>query len=1398
MAHREPQQTGGGIRQRIPLPMLLGLLALVVAAVVGGDVRPAAALHYVDEPGGFGCYSCHTLATDEGETGTSYINKASRTLSAMKAAYNPTTPTAPPEFGCTYCHNNTGNVRMRGVLAHFSGKTSMHPVGKSFVTNANTETEYLSTWGSANQNQLDCVDCHDVAAGGAYPEHGTPPVANPFMLRNVTTAGEYDNLCRTCHGNSAPFVKGANDVDHNFQLTTASVHTDGDTGGGGSGALAESDGTPLQPTITGGNDQCRKCHDTHYSNNYKLFNDGHEGAESNLDVGTDCTSVCHFNGDQNNNFETHGHGMNTSSKGNALNFNCTNCHTVNARHDSPFSDSRSVKMFAATPDPLFSSLTPTKSLTSVCYTCHGTLVPHAGTVGCLDCHDEHAEGSGATSNIFMIPQQLPNRTTGATEAVVFEHASGTDYDFYINDIAAPHIVGGGVCDNGVCHLGQATVGGTPFSPLSVLLTGGNHSGGDKAPLFNCQACHTHANPAGSWKGGGCDTCHGMPPSDFPGRAPGYFEHFEEVTPHARHSRSIAAGGYDYDCTACHLQKANNDNTHNADSDGDGNPPASYDSVWFDQALNPSTAGFPYAPTDPPPHATPDYDPVTNTCSSLYCHSNGSSLAAVGTAVWMTGAATPNWATNNLPCNACHNNGAGQPYPANYAASPANGTNHALHVGKGVGCQNCHSTTTANGTSILVGNNQHVDREKDVVAGYTYNAQAVSFVWTSATKTCSALSCHNGRQFTAAPIDWTTAAAAGWCTNCHNNGTNDGLLTSAWPAQGEHQLHAGALPANYAYLCFRCHPDNSVTHSALDKSATVDFTLNFVAGGSYSPNGINGIPGDGDDATCDATYCHGTGSLYVPDWDDAVLRLKTDSSVTATVDCNMCHGTANQGVGVTATGRPNSPAAGGRHTGTTHATLDCTICHLNDNTDHTLHAKGPAQTGPPRADAAMAATIDGAIYVRAGSASIDQGFSYTNGTCADMTTGCHPAADWGQTFSCALCHGDRTAVPPTFWPDGTNTAGHYYDTDAGSHPEHIAALQAKEGFTLSQADQTAMCAYCHPNPGSATHRTDTVGSLPDRVDVIRDGFNETSTFSRIDSVANLTATADGHTAATYSPATLRCSNSDCHYEKPTPAYAGLGWDDGDAQTPNCETCHFTRGTVGLDTYPTRAYVVGTAPVFADGDLPDSHLAHVAGIASPNVNASKSYDCSFCHTVLPNTAHLNGSIDLSALGNPTITKGPGVEAITATTTAVKYGVAADAVCTNMYCHGADFGGAADGTGGTRGTDITPVWNLQATGTCGDLPRHRHRGGKHLGAAVDPGRPRHPHGRQKRHRLGSRAQLPREPLPGLSRLEGRRHRRDARRLHDELSRDECGNAASGGCLRRRLRLGALGQPRERLGRH
>ena len=86
--------------------------------------------------------------------------------------------------------------------------------------------------------------------GNKYPEHGRPAyAANPYMLRSVTALNQYDPLCRTCHGSSAPLVKGSNPVDNDVRLDPATSHADGaPIGSGGSGPIVEDDGTPLKAT----------------------------------------------------------------------------------------------------------------------------------------------------------------------------------------------------------------------------------------------------------------------------------------------------------------------------------------------------------------------------------------------------------------------------------------------------------------------------------------------------------------------------------------------------------------------------------------------------------------------------------------------------------------------------------------------------------------------------------------------------------------------------------------------------------------------------------------------------------------------------------------------------------------------------------------------------------------------------------------------------------------------------------------------------------------------------------------------------------------------------------------------------------------------------------------------
>ena len=395
--------------------------------------------------------------------------------------------TVPAEFGCVYCHNSDltktdpdtgtpGQDRMRDASRHFRDKASAHPVGYNLTNGADTTGHMLSTFdcktvggvyygnGSPETNkcaadgtyytpgeeddlgdrstELDCVDCHDVTDTGGnylgYPEHGKPTAANPYMLRSVGVFNlseankEYDGVCRRCHGSAtgAGGIASFKSTGKNLQLGGAK-HEDGSDG---THAIAESDTTPLTVdknldgtadfVLNASKKQCTTCHDTHYSTtNAKLFAAGIEAGN-----GSKCT-VCHFPGDADKNFTAHGHGMPTSSKGNTLNLGCTNCHDVTAGHD-PVRPANGAKMLNTLPDPDTTGKSG-KSLRSICtnmchsaalYPLHGT---GANTEGCIDCHDEHAEGSGSGSNRYMIPRNLPNN--GGTTAQTFFQSIGDSY-----------------------------------------------------------------------------------------------------------------------------------------------------------------------------------------------------------------------------------------------------------------------------------------------------------------------------------------------------------------------------------------------------------------------------------------------------------------------------------------------------------------------------------------------------------------------------------------------------------------------------------------------------------------------------------------------------------------------------------------------------------------------------------------------------------------------------------------------------------------------------------------------------------------------------------------------------------------------------------------------------------
>ncbi len=179
-----------------------------------------------------------------------------------------------------------------------------------------------------------------------------------------------------------------------------------------------------------------------------------------------------------------------------------------------------------------------------------------------------------------------------------------------------------------------------------------------------------------------------------------------------------------------------------------------------------------------------YTTGTRTCSALYCHGNGTSVATgqppAGSVAW--GAAT-------LACNGCHGG------PPAYVNGSPKANSHANH---NFGCGICHAGTTADGITIA-NKSLHVNGVYNVTPGtgvtFTY-----SYVATGGT--CSNISCHGG-----------TGAAWGstlGCNTCHGNPPPPaaGRYTGVDETTSPHVKHAGDRGANYSFDCNECHKGNS--------------------------------------------------------------------------------------------------------------------------------------------------------------------------------------------------------------------------------------------------------------------------------------------------------------------------------------------------------------------------------------------------------------------------------------------------------------------------------------------------------------------------------------------------------------------------------------------------------------
>jgi predicted CxxxxCH...CXXCH cytochrome family protein len=245
----------------------------------------------------------------------------------------------------------------------------------------------------------------------------------------------------------------------------------------------------------------------------------------------------------------------------------------------------------------------------------------------------------------------------------------------------------------------------------------------------CIVCH---GPNGPHSGGfpGCAACHGNPPlSNQPDE--GGLVRFPGVTgatTAGAHRKHATPEGYNYGCQTCHFEGmpvtliADNGEFQigfNIFGQGGG----AYDG-------RPLLSPYTYVPTN----GTTITTNGSMACSSIYCHSNGTS---VSTGLTPAGG-SPSWGAGPVACNACHG------YPPQYAQDQPKSNSHVVHMQQlqqtpGFSCGTCHYTTTADGSTIS-DYFSHVNMQYDVNPAPDVN---FDYVYDRGGGRCLNITCHGG-------------------------------------------------------------------------------------------------------------------------------------------------------------------------------------------------------------------------------------------------------------------------------------------------------------------------------------------------------------------------------------------------------------------------------------------------------------------------------------------------------------------------------------------------------------------------------------------------------------------------------------------------------------------------------
>jgi predicted CxxxxCH...CXXCH cytochrome family protein len=354
-------------------------------------------------------------------------------------------------------------------------------------------------------------------------------------------------------------------------------------------------------------------------------------------------------------------------------------------------------------------------------------------------------------------------------------------------------------------------------------------------------------------------------------------------------------------------------------------------------------------------ARPSWDPVTRTCSGVYCH--GATLKSpVGPIAWtyVDPAVTR---PNSQQCVVCH----GYPPPAHSASATS--------------CSGCHSSTVRPDGTIDVAGGSHINGALEAMGGSGFGCGG----------------CHGYP-----PSDMAHSKHFGLTDAAASGAYGDlGVLQDLYPAASP-----TSAPPVYAFACGNCHPIDGARHM----DGAVQVTLHESAAPANSLKALNASTAsyDATAKTCSNVYCHSSGQaaptfVTTPGWTSGLhlgcagchanppaYASGGAGTITANSHVNLAEDGYEFGhfLGMPGPTHTSKHGGNGWGAGEDAAPMTCQTCHF-DTTD-------PSNTGP-------------------------SGFYYLDTTGNYALPGGDPSRiswGWQGSIQCGSCHGPSGAATGT--------------------------------------------------------------------------------------------------------------------------------------------------------------------------------------------------------------------------------------------------------------------------------------------------------------------------------------------------------------------------------------------------